>query len=63
MESRTNGKPLFVTLLANQGEAKSLKKGAIVTVTHSGTNIYGTLQYPKFYRERTDVTWNELIQT
>ena len=40
-----------------------MKEGSVITVKHQGTNVYGTLQYPKFYRERNDVSWNDLIQT
>jgi hypothetical protein len=58
---RLNGKSLFVGLSDNYEEAKKVKEGAVITVKHSGTNVYGTLQYPKFYRERTDVNWSELI--
>ena len=60
---RINGKSIFVGLSNNYEEAKKLKKGSVITVKHSGTNVYGTLQYPKFYRERTDVKWNDLIKT
>ena len=42
-------------------EAKRVKEGSIITVKYQGVNVYGTLQYPKFYRERTDITWAELI--
>jgi uncharacterized protein (DUF427 family) len=59
---RTNGKKLFVGITENHDEAKAIKEGDVITVKHSGTNVYETLQYPKFYRERKDVTWNELIQ-
>jgi hypothetical protein len=40
-----------------------VKEGAVITVKHLGTNVYGTLQFPKFYRERTDVKWEDLIKT
>ena len=46
----------------NYQEAKNIKVGAVITVKHMGTNVYGTLQYPKFFRERLDVSWNDLIQ-
>ena len=59
---RINGKTIFVGLKDNL-EAKKLKEGSVITVKHSGTNVHGTLQYPKFYRERTDVTWEDLIKT
>ena len=58
---RANGKRIFIGLSDNYEEAKKVKEGAIITVKHQGTNVYGTLQYPKFFRERTDVTWSELI--
>jgi hypothetical protein len=58
-----NGKGVFVGLGGNEEEAKKVKEGAVITVKHLGTNSYGTLQYPKFYRERTDVTWDDLIKT
>jgi hypothetical protein len=57
-----NGKYLFIGLSGNYEEAKKVKEGAIITVKHLGTNVYGTLQYPKFYRERTDVKWEDLIK-
>jgi hypothetical protein len=60
--SRANGKNLFVGL-GDNFEAKKVKEGSIITVKHQGTNIYGTLQFPKFYRERTDVKWEDLIKT
>ena len=46
--SRMNGKELFVGLASdnNYEEAKSIKKGSVITVKHQGTNVYGTLQYP-----------------
>ncbi len=56
-----DGKALFVGFSDNYNAAKSLKKGSVITVKHSGTNVHGTLQYPKFYRERTDVKWEDLI--
>ena len=61
--SRTNGKSLFVGYSGNQNQGKKIKSGSVITVQHQGTNVYGTLQYPKFYRERTDLTWEELIKT
>jgi hypothetical protein len=60
---RINGRNLFVGLSNNYKEAKTVKKGAVITVKHSGTNVYGTLQFPKFYRERNDVKWEDLIKT
>jgi lauroyl/myristoyl acyltransferase len=62
-QKRLNGKQLYVSTLENYEEAKKVKKGAVITVKHLGTNAYGTLQYPKFYRERTDVKWEDLINT
>jgi hypothetical protein len=60
---RINGKTLFVGFGNNYEEAKKVKEGAVITVKHMGTNAYGTLQFPKFYRERIDVAWNDLINT
>jgi hypothetical protein len=60
---RINGRNLFVGLSDNFPEAKKVKDGSIITVKHQGTNVYGTLQFPKFYRERTDVKWEDLIKT
>jgi hypothetical protein len=54
---------LFVGLSDNYKEAKKVKEESVITVKHSGTNVYGTLQFPKFYRERKDVKWEELIKT
>jgi uncharacterized protein (DUF427 family) len=54
---------LFVGLSGNYEEVKKVKEGAVITVKHQGTNVYGTLQYPKFYRERTDVKWDDLIKS
>ena len=45
----------------NYKEAKKIKKDDVVTVKYLGLNVHGTLQYPKFFRERTDVTWDDLI--
>jgi hypothetical protein len=58
-----NGKTLFVGLSDNYEEAKKVKEGSVITVKHLGTNVYGTLQFPKFYRERPYVKWNDLIKT
>jgi hypothetical protein len=60
---RANGRDLFVGLSDNYNEAKKVKEDAVITVKHLGTNVYGTLQYPKFFRERTDVKWEDLIKT
>jgi hypothetical protein len=49
--------------LTDSFEAKKVKEGSVITVKHSGTNVYGTLQYPKYYRERADVKWEDLIKT
>ena len=59
---RTNGKNIFVGISSDSTieDAKKVKSGAVITVKHQGTNVYGTLQYPKFYRERTDVKWEDL---
>jgi hypothetical protein len=58
-----NGKSLFIGFPENNEEAKKIKEGSVITVKHLGTNVYGTLQYPQFYRERTDVKWEDLIKT
>ena len=63
MMFRINGKNLFVGLSDNYEEAKRVKEGSVITVKHSGVNVYGTLQFPKFYRERNDVKWEDLIKT
>jgi hypothetical protein len=60
---RMNGKEIFVGLSDNYNEAKKVKEGAVITVKYLGRNVYGTLQYPKFYRERIDVKWEDLIKT
>ena len=62
---RINGKIIFVNIKVkdNVEEAKKIKEGAVITVKHNGTNVYGTLQYPQFYRERTDVKWENLIKS
>jgi uncharacterized protein (DUF427 family) len=52
-----------VKLHENYEEAKKVKEGSIITVKHSGVNVYETLQYPQFYRERTDLKWEDLIKT
>ena len=57
---RLDGKPVFVKLTENIEQGKSIKKGAVITVKHSGVNVYGTLLYPQFYRERLDKTWKDL---
>jgi hypothetical protein len=54
---------LFIGLKDNFEEAKKVKEGAVITVKHLGVNVYGTLQHPQFYRERTDVKWEEIIKT
>jgi DNA ligase-1 len=60
----SNGKTLFVGLVgSNNEDAKKIKEGTVITVKHLGSNVYGTLQYPKFYRERTDVNWEDIIKT
>lgn len=58
-----NGKKLFVGISENVEQAKKVKEGAVITVKHLGVNVHGTLLYPKFYRERTDISWNELMHT
>jgi hypothetical protein len=59
---RINGRKLFVGLGENRSEAKGVKVGKVVTVKHMGLNVYGTMSHPQFYRERNDVTWEELIK-
>ena len=44
----------------NEEEAKKIKVGSVITVKHSGVNVHGTLLFPQFYRERTDVNWQDL---
>lgn len=56
-----NGKTLFVNIVDNEQEAKKVKAGDVITVKHSGINVYGTLLYPQFYRERMDVKWSDLV--
>jgi hypothetical protein len=56
-----NGKDVFVGLSDNYEEAKKVKEGSVITVKYLGANVYGTLQYPKFYRARNDVKWEDLI--
>jgi hypothetical protein len=48
--------------IVGQKDTIKIKEGAIITVKHSGSNVYGTLQFPKFYRERLDVKWDDLIK-
>ena len=52
---------MFVNIYENYEEAKNAKKGTVITVKHLGVNTYGSLQYPKFFRERSDVKWEDLI--
>ena len=61
---RINGKNLFVNILPRDQslELKKMGPGSVITVKHLGTNIYGTLQYPQFYRQRNDVSWENLIK-
>ena len=54
---------MFVGIVDNFEAAKTIKTGTVITVKHLGTNVYGTLQYPKFYRERIDLKWQDLIKT
>lgn len=60
---RLNSNKIFVGLSDNYEEAKKVKQGDVITVKHLGANIHGTLQFPKFYRARTDVKWENLIKT
>jgi hypothetical protein len=59
--SRTNGRNLFVKITENYQEAKGIPEESVITVKHLGVNVYGTLQFPKFYRERKDLTWNDVL--
>jgi DNA ligase-1 len=56
-----NGKNLFVGLSDNYEAAKQVQVGSTITEKYLVTNAHGTLQFPKFYRERSDVKWEELI--
>jgi hypothetical protein len=58
---RANGKKLFVGINENYEEAKKVEEGAVITVKYAGANVNGTFMFPKFYRERNDVSWNDLI--
>jgi hypothetical protein len=58
-----SGKQLFVNIYENYEEAKKVKQGSVITVKHQGTNVHGTLLYPKFYRERKDMQWSDLLKT
>lgn len=60
---RPNGKQIFVGLSENYEEAKKVLVGSVITVKFLGINIYGTMQFPKFYRERIDVNWEDLINS
>ena len=52
---------MFVKITENVEEAKDIKKGAVITVKHSGVNVYGTYLYPQFFRERLDISWNDML--
>lgn len=57
INDRLDGKTVFVDVSTENSESvKKLKEGAVVTVKHMGVNIHGTLQFPKFFRERLDST-------
>lgn len=56
-----NGKKIYVAIKDNFEEAKKVKEGSVITVKYLGSNVYGTLQYPQFYRERIDVKWEDLL--
>ena len=43
-------------------DVKKIKTGDVITVKYQGINVYGTLQYPKFYRKRLDLTWENIIK-
>ena len=58
---RLNGKILFVNIAREKQEsAKQVKIGSVITVKHSGMNVHGSMLFPQFYRERTDVKWNDI---
>ncbi len=57
-----NGNDIFVGILENYDEAKKIKVGSVITVKHSGVNTYGKLLFPRFFRERTEVKWDEIKQ-
>ena len=57
---RLNGKSLFVPIRTETQETKRVKNGSVITVKHSGMNVHGTLLYPQFYRERSDLQWSDL---
>ena len=61
---RADGKNLFVTVSLKEfnEQAKKIKEGAVISVKYQGRNVYGTLQYPQFYRERNDVKWEDIIK-
>ena len=55
---RDNGSEVFVSWGSKENEAKhrdTLKSGTRITVQYYGTNIYGTLLSPQFWRIREDV--------
>ena len=51
---------MYVNITEHAEEAKTVKPGDVITVKHLGMNIYGTLQFPQFYRERLDVKWTDV---
>ncbi len=52
---------MFVSILDSLEVAKKIKEGAVVTIKHLGKNVHGTVQSPKFFRERIDVKWEDVI--
>ena len=56
-----NEREVFVKITDNAlDEMKQLQIGDVITVKHSGVNVYGTLIFPQFYRKRLDVKWDDL---
>ena len=53
---------MTVSLKEFNEQAKKIKEGAVISVKYQGRNVYGTLQYPQFYRERNDVKWEDIIK-
>ena len=57
-----DGKTVFVSLPNElQNEAKSIEAGSVITVKHAGLNPQKMMMYPQFYRQRTDVNWQDVL--
>ena len=52
---------MFVKISENAEQAIAVTEGAVISVQHGGINVYGSYLLPQFYRERTDITWAELL--